>query len=162
MENIIKFSKNINLIINNNTEFIKRNSDLNKLNLKNTIYASVLALKCTGMSNVSCDLNIDSIVDVSKNSLIKKRNNDTTYKCIKQVNDNIIKMIYNTDNNYLNSYNFGTNANKMSYFNNYGPKDKSLYINQTNKRFIACDGTQINLNKSLINNINVKVSKNGK
>lgn len=162
MNDIIKFSKNINLIINDDTNFIKRNSEFNKLNLKNTIYASVLALKCTSISSVVCDLNIDSVVNISKNSLIKKRNNDTTHICIKKMNDNIIKMIYDTNNNYLNSYNFGMNSNNMSYYNNYGPKDKSLYINRTSKRFIACDGTQINLNKSLINNVDVKVSKNEK
>ena len=106
MECIIKFTKNINKIIDKVPNFIKRNSECNKLNIRNTLYASALTLKYTGIANVSSRLNIENIINVSKNSIIKKRNNDTTHSCFKHINDNIINMIYNSNNNFINSYNF--------------------------------------------------------
>ena len=37
----------------------------------------------------------------------------------------------------------------------------SLYVNRSNKRFVAIDGNQINTNKKLVNKRTIKLSKNG-
>ena len=92
MENIICFTKNINSIIDRDDQFIRRNYKYNKLDLKNTLYASVLTLKYSGIANTVSDLDISNIVSVSKNALIKKRNNDTTNVCIKNINDSILNI----------------------------------------------------------------------
>ena len=159
---IYKFVKNLNTFIDNDKSFIKRNNGNNKLNFRNTLYASTLTLNYSGLSNVICDLKINNIADVSKTALIKKRNNQTTNLCIKNLNDNIINMLYNPDNKFIHQCNFKIDDDKTSYIKtNIKKSDKSLFINKTNKRFIGCDGTQINLNKSLINNNGIKKSSNG-
>ena len=107
---------------------------------------------------------MNKIINVSKNTLIKKRNNGNTNICFKKINDGIINMIYNGDcnnNNFLRPYNFKIDSDKMSYVKTYNKPNKALFINRTNKRFIGCDGMQLNLNKSLINNNDIKKSKNG-
>ena len=105
-------------------------------------------------------MEIDNIVSISKNALIKKRNNDVTNICIKSVNDSIINLIYDYNNNFIKPYNLTIDRDNMSYTNNYTKPDKQLFINRTSKRFIGCDGMQVNLNKSLINNNDIKESPN--
>jgi hypothetical protein len=78
MENIISFTKKINPIIDDDTQFVKRNCESNKSDLKNTLYASTLTLKLSGIANTVSDLEICNMVTVSKNALIKKR----CYKCL--------------------------------------------------------------------------------
>ena len=140
MNNIVLFANNLNSIINDDTQFIKRKSNDNKLNLKNTLYASLLSLNFTGIANTAADLEIDHITTVTRTALIRKRNNDVTYKCIKNINDSMIDMIYNPENNFLKSYNLKIGHNGTSYANNYGPVNKKLFINTTSKIFVACDG----------------------
>ena len=161
MDTVISFVNKLNQIIDNDVQFTKRESNDNKLNLRHTLYASSLALKCSGISNIISDLEIDNIVSVSKNALIKKRNNDVTNICIKSVNDSIINLIYDYNNNFIKPYNLTIDRDNMSYTNNYTKPDKQLFINRTSKRFIGCDGMQVNLNKSLINNNDIKESPNG-
>lgn len=159
---LISFTEKLNIIIDdNNKTFIIRNDKNNKLNLKKTLYASAITLKSSGIANAVCDLELNNIVNVSKNAFVKKRNNDITHNCIKQINDDIIDMIYDPSNLFLNPYNLKIDRNNTSYTNNFGSPDTTLFINRTNKRFIACDGMQINLNKALINNNDVKPSSNG-
>ena len=160
MENTILFIEKLNIIIDDDSLFTKRNDDNNKLNLRNTLYASALTLKYSGIANTISDLEVDNIVTVSKNALVKKRNNDITHICIKQINDKLINMIYDPSNNFLKPYNLKIDKDNMSYTNSINLRDKTLFINRTCKRFIACDGMQINLNKSLINNNDVKKSTN--
>jgi hypothetical protein len=165
MEDIMKFSDGIKLIIQNNEKyFIKRNNITteNKLDLRNTFYASLLTLHNTGISSVISDLSIDNIIDVSKNALVKKRNNDVTHISIKKINDELIDMIYNPINNFIKPYNFRIDTDKKSYIRNKTKKiDKTLFINRATKRFLACDGMQENLNAELINDNDIKSSKNG-
>lgn len=104
MENIISFVKNINIIIDSDTEFTKRKSDNNKLDFRSTLYASAITLRASGISSAASDLALNRITDVSKNALVKRRNNDTTHSCIKNVNDSIIKMFYDTSNNFIKPY----------------------------------------------------------
>ena len=161
MENTILFIEKLNIIIDDDDLFTKRDDDNNKLNLRNTLYASALTLKYSGLANTISDLEVDNIVTVSKNALVKKRNNNVTHICIKQINDKLINMIYDPANNFLKPYNLKIDYDNMSYTNGLNSPDKTLFINRTSKRFIACDGMQINLNKSLINNNDVKKSANG-
>ena len=67
-------------------------------------------------------MNIDGIVDVSKNSVIKKRNNDVTYLSLKKINDDIITEIYNDNNNFLKPYNFVMNKDNKSYIRSNNKK----------------------------------------
>ena len=161
MENIFLFIKKLNIIIDDDKLFTKRKDDNNKLNIRNTLYASVLTLQYSGIANTVSNLEIDNIVTISKNALVKKRNNNITHVCLKNINDNLINMIYDSSNNFLKSYNLEIDKDNMSHTNSINLPDKTLFINRTSKRFIACDGMQINLNKSLINNNNVKKSTNG-
>ena len=69
-------------------------------------------------------------------------------------------MIYDPSNNIISQYNFKIASNNTSYVRNIGLSDKSLFINRTNKRFVASDGMQLNLNKLLINNNDIKKSPN--
>ena len=64
METVISFVNKLNEIIDNDVQFTKRESNDNKLNLRHTLYASSLALKCSGISNIISDLEIDNIVSV--------------------------------------------------------------------------------------------------
>ena len=69
MENTILFIEKLNIIIDDDNLFTKRNDDNNKLNLRNTLYASALTLKYSGIANTISDLEVDNIVIVSKNAL---------------------------------------------------------------------------------------------
>ena len=148
-----------------NKKFIKRNNNdgaKNKLDFKNTLYAPTQILKKTSIDNGVADLEHDNIVSVSKNSLVKKRNNDTAGAFIKELNNIILKMIYNPKNKFLKPYNFKPGPDKKSYMGsgiNYNKNDKKLYINRTTTRFIASDGSQLNVSKKLIYNNIVKASK---
>ena len=152
-------------IVDLNKKFIKRHNNdeaKDKLNFRNTLYASTQILKKSSIDNVVADLKLDNIVTVSKNSLVKKRNNDTAGVCIKELNDNMLKMIYDPKNKFLKPYNFKLGPDKKSYVCsgvNYNKNDKNLFINRTTKRFIASDGSQLNVSKNLINNNDVKASK---
>ena len=134
----------------------------NKLDFKNTLYAPTQILKKSSIDNVVAYLELDNIVLVSKNSLVKKRNNDTAGACIKELNDIILKMIYNPKNKFLKPYNFKLGPDKKLYIGSgvkYNKNNKKLYINRTTKRFIASDGSQLNVSKKLINNNDMKASK---
>ena len=154
MKNIISFIDQLKSIINNHeTNFIKRRNTNpeNKLSLTTTLYSCALTLNNSGISSVISDLLLDNITDVSKNALIKKRNNDITWKCIKNINDDIIDMIYNKDNQFIKPFNFRIDKDNKSYIrNNTNKVDKSLYINRSGKRFVGCDGVQITVIPRLI------------
>ena len=75
--------------------------------------------------------------------------------CIKQINDSLIDIIYDPSNNFIKPYNMKIDYDNTSYTNGLNTTDKTLFINRTSKRFIGCNGMQINLNKSLINNNDV-------
>lgn len=158
MDKIISFTEKLNDIINNNAEYIKRPDRGEKLNIKNMLYGSVLTLNSSAIQNVICNFEINDIVSVSKNAFIKKRNNINTSNCFKKINDSILNFIYDPQYNFLDQYNFKIDNNKISYVRHIGKPDKTLFINRTKKRFIGCDGTQINLNKSLINGNDIKSS----
>ena len=106
----------------------------NKLSIYRTnIFKSItiLTLRNTGLSGVISDLKINNIVDISKNALVKKRNNDVTHMCMKNMNDNIINMIYDPSNNFIKPYNFRIDDDKRSYINNnLSSIDKKLSIDQ--------------------------------
>lgn len=125
------------------------------------MYASALTLNHSGIANTICDLEISNNINVSKNALIKKRNNDITFGFIKKINDELIKMIYDSKNKFITPYNLKMDRNKTSYTKNFGNINKTLFINRTNKRFVGSDGMQNNLNKTLINGNDIKKSANG-
>lgn len=164
MDRIISFSAKLKTMVENmNDKFIKRHNvaKTNKLDFKNTLFASALALNKSGIDGVVSSLKIHKIVDIRKNSIIKKRNNDLTHSCMKNMNDNIINMIYDPANNFIKPYNLKIDYDDRSYIDNKSQViDTKLFINRTNVRFIACDGMQINIDKNLINNNDVKSSNN--
>jgi hypothetical protein len=144
--------------------FIKRNNKANKdnkLDFKNTLYSCALALHCKGIEQVSSDLEVDNIISVTKNAIIKTRNNEKTYQHIKNLNDNLISKIYDPNNEFLDPYNFVLTKNKTAFLESTNKIDKSLFINKTDKRFVGCDGVHFNTNKDLINGNDVKSSKSG-
>ncbi len=165
MNNIPQFLNKFKTIsIDINEKFIKRynkSEDDNKLNFKNTLYASVLALKNKGIETVSTDLYIDNIANVSKNAIVKTRNNEKSFTFIKKMNDELVKIIYDPKNNFIKPYNYTFCNKKNSYIDSKNAIDKNLFINRTQKRFIGCDGFQSNVNKCLINNDDIKPSKSG-
>ena len=96
------------LSVDINNKFIKRRNkdkNSNKLNFKKTLYASILSLNNKGLESVSADLNIEHITDVSKNALVKVRNNEKSFTSIKKMNDELIKHIYDPINNFIKPYN---------------------------------------------------------
>ena len=147
-----------------NNVFLKRynkSDDGNKLDFKNTLYASILALNNKGIEEVSSDLNLQSITNVSKNAIIKVRNTVKTFTSIQKINNNLIDIIYDPENDFIKPYNFTLCNKKNSYLESKTSINKKLFINTTSKRFVGCDGMQVNVNKSLINNDDVKSSKSG-
>lgn len=108
MKGILKsFCNKLNSIIESiNDKYVKRtNKDGNKLDLRNTLFASVHVLR-TSTEIATSKLETKGISTVTKQALIKKRNNDNTRKSIKNINDNLIKEIYNKNNKFIPSYNF--------------------------------------------------------
>lgn len=160
MNQTIFFVKKLNTIINNDNQFIKRHDKNNKLDLRNTLFTSVYALHSSGLDNALGKLDLQKGINVSKTALVNKRNNDVTNVSFKNINDQLIDMIYDPSNNIISQYNFKIASNNTSYVRNIGLSDKSLFINRTNKRFVASDGMQLNLNKLLINNNDIKKSPN--
>ncbi len=80
-----------------NDKFIKRNNNdenKDKIDFRNILYASTQILKKSSIDNVVADLYIDNIASVCKNSLIKKRNNENTKLCVKELNEYMLDMIY--------------------------------------------------------------------
>lgn len=169
MEKLNNFMNIMNNYINTaDKTYIKRiNKDkngniTNKLFLKDVLYASLQNLNESSLACVANDLKIHCRNDVSKNSLIKKRNLESTSTHIRDLNDSLVAEIYKSSNNFISPNNFKIDRNKKSFIRNNGDDiDMSLYVNRSNKRFIAIDGDQINTNKKLVNKRTIKLSKNG-
>lgn len=165
MDKIKLFSSQFSGFINDiDKKFILRhniNPDDNKLNFANTLYASSILLNCTGVDNVVSDLEIDKIVTVSKTALIKKRNSENTYECVRNMNDKLLEIFYNKDNNFIKKYSYILDKNKMFYIKSDKP-DKDLFINNTKYIFVANDGMQLTVAKEAINKNDIKGSKSGK
>jgi hypothetical protein len=165
MEKIILLINNLtNNIKNLEQTFLLRynknnNPNKNKLNFKNTLYASLCSLKCDGIVSATSILEEEQIVTVSKNALIKKRNSEKTYQYLKKLNDDLLSSIYDPSNNFIKKYNYKLSKNKTFYIDDSKSPDKNLFINSTSKRFIGCDGFQLNVNKNAINNNDIKSSK---
>jgi len=158
MEKIILFNNELsNIIDNENKSFHKRINKNNetKLDFKNTVFSCTLLLNDSADTVVS-RLEVDNIVTVSKNALIKKRNENKTITHIKNMNNNLLNVFYDK---IVNQHSFCLDKNKTALILSKNP-DKKLFINNTNKRFIGCDGMQLNVCKSAINNRNIKSSKN--
>jgi len=168
MSKIIKnFCDKLNNIIHDeNSKYVKRtNMDGgNKLDFINTLFASIHTLR-TSTEVASSKLETKKISTFTKQALIKKRNNEKTYKSVKNINDNLVKMMYNKNNNFISQYNFSLDKEHNCYVKNNdeeNKKDLSLFINNTNKRFVIVDCSQYDLLKACINNKTVIPSKSGK
>ena len=162
MEQIKLFMGKMSSIINDiGSTFNKRYNKDNdvKFNLKNILYASALVLNSTGIDSVMSDLEVDKVVYASKNALIKRRNNDKTNIYFKNINDELLDAIYDENNSFIKNYSFRLDTKRSYYIETDNP-DKKLFINNTKKRFVGCDGMQLNVNKNAINNDDVKCSKN--
>lgn len=179
--NMIKFTSKVKQTIDDvDAGFIKRHNVgkyTNKLNFKNTLYASTNIIHTTSIDNVVSTLEIDTNLVVSKNSIIKKRNTDHCHLSFKKLNDTILDYIYEPVNEILEPYDFEIDFDKKSYkFKDLNPKckeaknkknkcekldSKKLFINNTKYVFVACDGCQINVCAELINDIDIKRSSNG-
>ena len=162
MDKICIFFKNIlNCIEILELSFIQRSNKV-KLNFNNTLYGSLQNLKLPSLQTVVNSLDIDNITTVSKNGLVKKRNNNITFQNIRDLNNKIITNIYDPINNYFNHPKFKLDTDKKSFIKadnkNY---DKNLFINTSGKRFIGVDCMIVNVNKKLINNDDIKSSKSG-
>jgi hypothetical protein len=140
--------------------YIKRhNKNIDKLNFKNILFASLKDLNDSSLDEARGDLEGDA-VNVSKNAIIKKRNNSTTYEHIKILNDSILEEIYDKSNNLLLPTNLSLRSDGKSFFRNKNGKiDLSLYVNRSNKRFVAFDGSYVNVDLKLVNDLDVKLSK---
>ena len=163
MNKLKLFTSQFSAFINDiNKKFILRhNKDQeNELNFANTLYASSMLLNSTSMDAVISDLEIDKIVTISKNALVKKRNSEKTYKCIQNMNDKLLEIFYNKDNKFVKEYSYILDKNKMFYIKNDIP-DKNLFINKTKYRFVANDGMQLTVAKEAINSNDIKGSKSG-
>ena len=71
----------------------------------------------------------------------------------------MLYLFYNKYNNFINDYSYILNKKKTAYIKSNNP-DKNLFINNTKKRFVACDGMQLNVDRKAINNNDYK-SQNG-
>ena len=164
MEELRIFSDKLSETINyHDKSFILRynkDPDNNKFNLINTLYASSLILNSTGIDSVISELETDNIVNASKNALIKKRNEIRTNIFIQKINEDLLNILYNKNNGFIKNYSFDLDKTKTHYIETDKP-NKQLFINKTCKRFVGCDGMQLNVSKNAINNDNVKTSKNG-
>lgn len=164
MVNLIFFANEFKNIVNDiEKEFTTRHNknSNNKLNFINTLYASSLILNSTSIDAIVSDLQIDNIITVSKTAIVKKRNCKKTYKCIEKMNNKMLDLFYKKENNFISYHSYALNKKKTAYINSNNP-DKKLFINNTKLKFVACDGTQINVNRKVINNNDIKKSKNGK
>lgn len=166
----MNYIKNLLTIIDNNlnnlnatyTKRINIDPLLNKLNFSNMLFASLHNLNESGISVANSYLKIDNIISVSKNAIVKKRNQDSTHEHLNSLNNIIINEFYNKVNGFIKPYNFCIAADKKSFIiNNTSSIDKSLYVNYSGKRFIAIDGTIVDINKKLINDCDVKTSRSG-
>jgi hypothetical protein len=151
------------LITNSDKSYIKRinkNKENNKLNFRNILYSSSHIINNSSIDIVRSNLEIDDIIDVSKNAIIKKRNNISTYEHIKSLNNSLLSHIYDPSNNLLSNNIFSIDDNNKSFSKLKKKKNKlDLYINRSNKRFIAFDGTDLNVSINLVNNDTVTLSK---
>lgn len=68
--------------------------------------------------------------------------------------------IYCPTNNYFKPNNLRLNKDNKSFRRNNGKIDNTLYINRSNKRLVAVDGTNFNVDKALINGKTIKLSHN--
>lgn len=137
----------------------------NKLNFINTLYASLKNLNCKGLESAVSILDEDKITTVTKQALVQKRNEDKTYLYIQELNNHLIDIIYDSNNKLLKPYKFNLDT-KNNCYNDLNTSDNindnKLFINNTNLRFIGCDGFQMNVVESAINGDNIKESSSGK
>ena len=139
----------------------KNGNIINKLFFKDVLYSCVHNLS-DSIDTVVGTLKNDCNKTVTKNAIDKRRNQISTSIHIRDLNDSLTHEIYDPDNNFIIPNNFKIDRNKKSFIRNTSSKiDQSLYINSSNKRFIGVDGSQLNVNKALINGIDIKSSKNG-
>ena len=106
------------------------------------------------------DLETDNITFVSKNALVKKRNNERTYNHFQTINNNLLEALYDKSNGFIKPYSYSLDKQK-SYLVETKYPDKKLFINNTTKRFIGCDGMQLNVSGQSVDGSSIKKSKNG-
>ena len=166
-EIISKFTDIMNTKIKNlDSTYIKRlNRDkdgniINKLCFKDVLFASVHNLN-DSIDIVKGTLKKDCKISVSKNAIVKQRNKPTTHQHIRDLNDHLIKEIYNKNNNFINPNNLKIDQNKTSFRRNNNKIDDTLYVNYSGKRFVGIDGSQDAVSDELIDNRYIKPSKNG-
>lgn len=158
MEKIDILRKKLSSIISDNEDNFNLRVNIktkNKFDLKSMLYANAIALNADSIDIVISDLKTENITYASKNALIKRRNEKRTSTQMSKINDSLLDSFYN-DMVYANNK-YSLNKNKSFYMNSKVP-DKKLFINNTRKRFIACDGTQFNVSKNAINNTEIKPS----
>lgn len=166
MEKIILLVEKLTNKINElNSTFLVRYDPENKakLNFINTLFASLHALKCSGIESCSSILEEEKITTVTKTALINKRNDEKTYKYIRELNDNLIEIFYDKNNNLIHKNNFKINVKHNCYIDLNGNDNETndLFINKTNLRFVGCDCTKVDLLKSAVNSDNIKLSSSG-
>jgi len=154
METIKKFWNNMtNIISKVNSKFVERTNDNgNKLDIINTLFASINILR-TSSELASSKLDTKKITSVTKQAINNKRKKKKTYQSIKNINDNLIKSVYDKNNGLIQQYNFSLDKKHNCYIknnNSYKRGDSDLFINRTKFRFVAVDCTQYNLLKNVL------------
>jgi len=167
MEKITLFVEKITKKVKNldSTFLIRYDPDnKTKLNFINTLFASLLTLKCSGIESVSSLLEEEKIITVTKSALIQKRNDNKTSEYIQKLNNQLIDIFYDPDNFFINRYNFNIDIKHNCYidFNgSHNDNNINLFINTTKLRFIGCDCCKLDILKSAVNGDNIKLSSSG-
>ena len=81
--------------------------------------------------------------------------------CIKKFNDELLDFIYNKESEIIEPYSMKLDNKKTRYVCTREP-DKKLFINKTDKRFIACDGMVLHVDGNSVDDNTIKNSRNGK
>ncbi len=153
-------------IANADLTYIKRHKKdgENKLVFNKALYASLMNLKKSGLVPVRNHLEAENICNVTKQALVKNRSNYKTNKHISDLNNEMIKALYDPENKFISPNNLKFNSDNKSFRrNNRNCKiDKSLYINRSNKRFIAIDGTIIHVDVNTATGDIVRIEPHGK
>ena len=119
-------------IANANLTYIKRhkNNGENKLPFNKALYASLINLNKSGLIPVRNHLEAENICNVTKSALVKNRSNSKTNKHISDINDEMIKALYDPENKLIFSNNLKFNSDNKSFRRN----NKNRFFNITFKR----------------------------
>lgn len=136
MDTLIKFINKFTDIIKSaaDTFIMRHNKDEPKFDLKNTLYASALILNSKNMDYAISDLETDNITFVSKNALVKKRNNERTHNHFQTINNNLLEALYDKSNGFIKPYSYSLDKHKSYLVETKYPDKKLFFLNYKGER----------------------------